>query len=217
MKHTPKDHVLAVVKAGLNAIPTVGGPIASLIGDYVPMSTQSSIEHATEALAEKVNELEGRIDPDAVNKDDFSELFKSCYFVIVRTNREEKLRAAASILANILLRPGDPAKSSYEELDHLIRCVDALSIGAISLLGAARCIAATAGQGAQRSFHFPQLRSAFASLDASLIMSLISELRALNLLRVQEGAIRMPEHGEVLIEVTPIGERLVDRFIEGRM
>jgi hypothetical protein len=217
MKHTAKDHALAIVKAGISAIPAIGGPIASLIGDYVPTSTQSAIERSTEILAEKINNLQDRIDVNAVNKDDFSELFKSCYLVIVRTNREEKLRAAASILANILLRPGDPSKSPYEELDHLIRCVDTLSIGAISVLGAARHIALAAGQGAQRSFHFPQLRDAFRSLDASLVMSLVSESRALNLLRVQEGATRMPEHGEVLIELTPIGERLVDRFIEGAM
>src|SRR4029077_18768661 len=84
----------------------------------------------------------------SVNKDDFSELFKSCYLVTVRTNREQKLQAATAILANLLLRPSDPAKSSYEELDHLIRCIDALSIGAITVLGAARTIAATSGQGA---------------------------------------------------------------------
>src|SRR5579863_5912580 len=120
MKHTAKDHALAIVKAGISAIPAIGGPIASLIGDYVPTSTQSAIERSTEILAEKINNLQDRIDVNAVNKDDFSELFKSCYLVIVRTNREEKLRAAASILANILLRPGDPSKSPYEELDHLI-------------------------------------------------------------------------------------------------
>lgn len=217
MTHSTKDHLLAVVKAGLSAIPTVGGPIASLIGDYVPSSTQVAIERATKILGEKVDELQERLDVDAVNKHDFSELFKSCYLVIVRTNREEKLHAATAILANILLRPGDPAKSPYEELDHLIRCVDTLSIGAISVLGAARRIATAAGQGTQRSFQFAQLRSAFQSLDTSLIMSLVSELRALNLLRVQEGGIRMQDYGEVLIEVTPIGERLVDRFIEGKM
>jgi hypothetical protein len=132
--------------------------------------------------------MQERIDVEAVNKEDFSELFKSCYLVIVRSNREEKLQAAAAILANILLRPGDPAKSSYEELDHLIRCIDLLSIGAISVLGAARRIAETAGQGMQRSVPFNQLRSAFTTFDASLVMSFVSELRSLNLLRTQEGA-----------------------------
>ena len=47
-------------------------------------------------------------------------------------------------------------------------------------------------------------------------MSLVSELSALNLVRIQEGGIRMPDHSEILIEVTPIGVRLVERFIEGK-
>lgn len=119
MTHSAKDHALAIIKAGINLVPVVGGPIASLIGDYLPTSTQAAIERSTELLAQKLDALIDRIDVEALNKDDFSELFKSCYLVIVRTNREAKLQAAAAILANLLLRAGDPAKSSYEELDHL--------------------------------------------------------------------------------------------------
>lgn len=217
MTHSAKDHALAIIKAGINLVPVVGGPIASLIGDYVPTSTQAAIERSIELLAQKLDSLKDRIDVAALNKNDFSELFKSCYLVIVRTNREEKLQAAAAILANLLLRPGDPAKSSYEELDHLVRCIDTLSIGAIAVLGAARTTAATSGQGTQRSFQFGQLRTSFPGYEPSLLMSLVSELRALNLVRVQEGGIRMPDHGEILIEVTPIGLRLVEQFIEGKM
>jgi hypothetical protein len=216
MTHSAKDHALAIIKAGINLVPIVGGPIASLIGDYVPTSTQAAIEHSTELLAQKLDTLKDRIDVEALNKDDFSELFKSCYLVIARTNREEKLQAAAAILANLLLRPDDPKKSSYEELDHLIRCIDALSIGAIAVLGAARTTAANSGQGTQRSFQFGQLRTSFPEFEPSLLMSLVSELRALNLVRIQEGGIRMPDYGDLLVEVTPIGLRLVEQFIEGK-
>jgi hypothetical protein len=215
---TPKDHVIAVIKAGLNAVPVVGGSIASLIADYVPTSTEHSIEEAMKLLAEKLASLEGRIDVEAVNKEDFSELFKSCYLVIVRSNRQEKLHAAASLMANLLLRSNDPKKSSYEELDHFVRCLDALSIGAILVLGAAhRIVTASSASISQRSFHFPQLRSLFSQYDPSLLMSLVSELRSVNLLRVQDGGIRMPDHDEVLLELTPIGQRFVERFIEGNM
>jgi hypothetical protein len=44
MKKTAGDHALAVIKAGLNAVPVVGGSIASLIGDYIPTATQKTIE-----------------------------------------------------------------------------------------------------------------------------------------------------------------------------
>lgn len=116
-------------------MPVVGGSIASLIGDYVPLSTQRSIEKTTELLKQKLTALEGRIDTEAVNKDEFSDLFKSCYLVVVRTTQEEKLRAASGILANLFLKPGDPEKLSYSELDHFVRCLDGLSIGAIVTLG----------------------------------------------------------------------------------
>jgi hypothetical protein len=77
---SPRDHALTVVKAALNLIPSVGGALASLIGDYVPTSTQRSIDETMSLLGEKLLSLEGRIDVDAVNKEDFSELFKSRRF-----------------------------------------------------------------------------------------------------------------------------------------
>jgi hypothetical protein len=92
-----------------------------------------------------------------------------------------------------------------------------LSVGAISVLGASRRIATSAASGSQGNFHFPQLRSAFPNFDASLLMSLVTELRSLNLLRVQEGAVRLPQHDECLLELTPIGRRFVERFIEGNI
>lgn len=216
-RKSASDHALALIKAGMNAVPIVGGPIASLIGDYLPMSTQRNIEKTVSFLGEKLNILEGRIDVELVDKDDFSELFKSCYLIVLRSHREEKLRAAANLLANMLLRPGDPSKASYEELDHLVRCLDGLSSGAISVLGAARHIAMSANSGGQGRFHFSQLAISFPQFDSSLLMSLASELRGFNLLRVQEGDIRLPDHAELLLEVTPIGQRFIDRFIEGNI
>jgi hypothetical protein len=106
-RKSASDHALAVIKAGLNAVPYVGGPIASLIGDYVPTSTQRAAERTIELLAEKLTAMEGRIDVEQVNKEEFAELFKSCYLVVMRSHREEKLRAVAALMANLLLRPGD--------------------------------------------------------------------------------------------------------------
>jgi hypothetical protein len=211
------DHALATIKALINLVPLVGGAIASLIGDYVPVSTQGAVERTIHFLGDKLTSLEARIDVDLVDKEEFSELFKSCYLVIIRSHREEKLRAAANLLANLLLRPGDPCKASYEELDHFVRCLDALSTGAISVLGAARQIAMKASSGGQGQFYFLQLRNLFPEFEASFLMSLVSELRGLNLLRVQERPIRTPDYGEVSLELTPIGRRFVDQFIEGNM
>ena len=133
------EHALAIIKAGLSAIPAVGGPIGSLIGDYVPTATERSINQAIELLKFKIEELGDRIDPNVVNKDQFAELFKSCYLIIVRTHQKEKLKAATALLANILLKDEDPDKMNYNELDHYARCIDSLSVGAIEAIG--HCVA----------------------------------------------------------------------------
>jgi hypothetical protein len=147
---------------------------------------------------------------EAVNKEDFSKLFKSCYLVAVRSNRNEKLNAAAALLANLLLKPGDPAKFSYDELDHLVWCLEALSIGAIAVLGAVRKLA---DSNENRMIKFNLLQDLFPQFEFSLLMSLVSELRALNLVRVQdEGAIRMPDRSGIGIELAPIGRRFFERF-----
>jgi hypothetical protein len=209
-----QDAGLVTIKAIVNAIPVVGGSLASLI-ELIPTATQRDTEKAFGFLGEKINELQHRIDVDTVDQDEFAELLKSCLMVMARTHREEKLHAAANILANLLLRPEDPAKSSYEELDHLVRCLDALSIGAITVLGATRRAAAIPGTPGR--INFDQLRPQFSQMEASLLMSLASELNALNLLHITEPPLKTPDYANYTLELTPIGKRFVEQFIEGSM
>ena len=108
MTKQASDHAISVFKAGLSAVPVVGGAIASLIGDYVPSATERSIVLAIEELEQYVRSLGDRVNPDTVNKEQFSELFKSCYLVIIRTHQQEKRSAAVRLIANILLQEGDP-------------------------------------------------------------------------------------------------------------
>ena len=168
--------------------------LASLIGDYVLTSSQAAIEQTTGLLSE-LDVLRDRIDIGAANKEDFSELFKSCHLVVVRSNREEKLQAAAAILANILFALVSRPRSSYEELDHLIRLLirSRLHRGNICPWSyparpGNRCEVRELG------FQFDQLRSEFSNFDASFVMSLVVKLTALNLLRTQEGAIKLPDY-----------------------
>jgi hypothetical protein len=214
---TRRDAFLTGLKAILNLKGgEKGAAIAGFISDVIPTSAQQAIETALDSLAEKVSELETRINTKTINEEELADLFKGFQRVITNTNREEKLRAAANILANALLPPGDPSKSSYEELDHLMHCVDALSIGAIAALGAARQIS-LAFSSSNGAFHFPELRNKFPSNDPDLLMSLVSQLRGLHLIRVQDAPIGNPDYTGSLLGLTPIGFRFADRFIEGRM
>ena len=100
MTKQASDHAISVIKAGLSAVPGVGGPIASLIGDYVPSAAERSTRLAMEELRQRIDSLGDRIDPGAVNQEEFAELFKSCYLVIVRTH-QQKNEAPLFVLSRI--------------------------------------------------------------------------------------------------------------------
>jgi hypothetical protein len=179
-KKAKSDHALAIIKARISAVPGIGGPIASLIGDYVRSATQRSIETALELLKQKLEMFHDRIDVESVNKDEFAELFKSCYLSIVRTHQKTRLNAAANLIANILLRNGDPDKLYYTELDHFARCLETLSIGAIETLGHVVAIAKKVKPDDYRvqpvRFNFEDLKKRMPDTDSFLAMGLVGEL-----------------------------------------
>lgn len=218
-KKTKSDHAIAIIKAGVSAVPYIGGSIASLIGDYVPSATQKSIEATLEILKQKLEELADRIDPNVVNKDEFAKLFKSCYLSIVRTQQRKKLNAAANILANILLRDGDPEKLTYTELDHFARCLEALSIGAIETLGHTVDIGRKSKPQEYRiqpvRFNFEQLQGQMPKTDAFLLMGLIGELNSANLIHLA-GAPQTatPAYANYPIQLTPLGVWFCEQLFE---
>lgn len=219
MKKTRGEHALAIVKAGINAVPLVGGPIASLIGDYIPTATQQTIENTLKNVSYRVEALGNRIDPNAVNKDEFAELFKSAYLVIMRTHNEAKLKGAANLIVNILLRPGDTEKLSYTELDHYARCLDQLSAGAVQVLAHAVSLAEQnePGRVAERSvrINFENLQVRAGDMSPSLLMGLVGELDSCNLIhRAGVPSVRTPDYGNYALEVTPLGARFARRLLE---
>ena len=219
MEKTRGEHALAILKAGINAVPLVGGAIASLIGDYIPTATQQTIEKTLKDVSERVEALGNRIDPSAVNKDEFAELFKTTYLVIMRTHNEAKLKGAANLIVNILLRPGDAEKLSYTELDHYARCLDQLSAGAIQVLAHAVALAEhnEPGHLTERSvrINFDDLQARAGAVSSSLLMGLVGELDSCNLIhRAGVPSIRTPDYANYALEVTPLGARFARRLLE---
>lgn len=218
MNKPASDHALAIVKAGLNAVPVFGGPLASLIGDYIPTATQRSVDKAITQLQAQIVALGDRVNVDAVNRDEFAELFKTAYLIIVRSHHEARLSAAANLIANLLLRPGDQQKLSYTELDHFARCLDHLSRGAMHVL--ARSVAIAEQQAPDFLEHkslpivFHQLQAELSELSPSLLMGLIGELDGFNLMhRAGVPDIRTADYGNYSLEVTPLGARFVKHLL----
>ena len=219
LRKSTSDHAIAAVKAAVSAVPVFGGAIANLIGDYVPSSTEKSIEKALNLLNERLRRLGERLDPEAVDKDEFAELFKSSYLLIVRTHQDAKLRGAANLLANLLLKEGDSQKLDYTELDHFFRSLDSLSGGAIGVLGHAYKLATASPSqdpfSESISLNFANLQEQWPEMDPSLLMGLVGELNSVNLLHLlgSPGA-RTADYANYPIELTPMGARFVKHILE---
>ena len=217
--HKPaSEHALAVIKAGLNAVPVVGGSIASLIGDYIPTATQRNVQETLESLRRRIEFLGNRIDVEVINREEFAEVFKSAYLVIVRTHQSAKLRAAVLLVSNVLLREGDPEKLSYTEIDHYVRCLDLLSVGGIQTLAHAVRLAEEREPNvlADRSvrINFEDLQACQPAIAPSLLMGLVGELDTLNLVhRAGVPDIRSPNYGNYPLEVTPLGGRFAKHLL----
>lgn len=217
MTASAREVALSLVKAGLSLHSPLGGALASLLGDVVQAHTEHAQAHAMELLDERLTTLESRIDLSAVDRDELAELFKSCYLVILRTHHEQKLRAATSLLANLLLRMDDPERLSYNELDHFVRCLDGLSVGAIEALGSAFRMASQQARHVEAEsfrFNFEDLQRRRPGTSADLLMGLVGELGAMNLIHLAGvPGIRTANYANYPLELTPLGTRFVTRLL----
>lgn len=187
------------------------------MGDYVKTSTDRHLEESFKLLAATVSKLEGRIDVESVDKEEFAELFKSCYLVLVRTNRAERRKAAVNLIANILLAKDDPARLSYTELDHFVRCLDMLSIGAL------RCVALIYKDipdpptRVRKTIEFGRLANQLSGFDSDLLMGLLGELSGLNLVHLTgRPGIPTQNYGNYPIELNSLGARFVHSVMTWR-
>lgn len=101
-KSKASDHVANIVKATLNAVPILGGSIASLIDDYIPESRQKRIEEFSKSLAEEMERLADSLDETYVKTDEFAYLFTRVYQDVTRDYQQEKLVAYRNMLVNSL-------------------------------------------------------------------------------------------------------------------
>lgn len=204
----------------------VGGALSPFFG--VPAAVIETIwdgldeaaqDRAALCLAARVNELGERIDAAAAESANFLDLAKNCYLVVRRTQQEEKLRAAANILANALLKSGDPDKLQFTELDHFTRCLESVSLGSIQVLGKAIEYAKTQRKRVEAEVvkvDFKWLREQFP-IDSHLLMGLVGELVAFNLL-FSRGTGNTSFENDIYwslgIETTPLGYRFSEYILE---
>ena len=209
LKKTKIDNVFNFIKIGFATIPWCGG-IATLMDEYIPKSTEIALNKFLKYVGEKIKELEDKIDFKTINEEEFAETFKSCYLGVIRTTREEKIKIFARIFANIFLKEGESEKIKYEELDHLVRTIDNLSVGSLKVMVIAYKYSKN---NKNKGFNFETLFKLIDGIDVYLAFGLVNELNTANLLHIKTyPTVITANYGNFPIEITELGIRFVEKF-----
>lgn len=126
-----RDHIANLIKAAFNLVPVFGGPISSLIDDYIPETRQKRIEEFSVALAEEMERLSHRIDESRINTEEFTFLFVRVYENVSKQYQTEKLIAYRNILVNSLIVDIDA--SIQERYLHLVEQLTPLHLRVLSV------------------------------------------------------------------------------------
>jgi hypothetical protein len=212
VKYKPQDHALALLKAAVNGVPVYGSFLGSLLSDYLPSATQRAFELLAKTVEARLKQLEGRLDAEVIDKDQFVELTKSTFLVVVRSHNEERIKAAANLLSNILLKNGDNQKLPYTELDHFARALESLSNGALKLFGEVVNLDRSDGRYnvSGRALHsIASLRGTLNYPNNHLLVGLARELSGWHLLDVSVPPVRSLDDGEVSVSLTELAKQFV--------
>ena len=97
LSKTKLDHTLSVLKAAANAIPYVGGPLGSLLSDYLPDSVEKRKTEFLTKLAEELDAVQDKLQSDFVSKDYFISTFMQSFRRAIENHQEEKVNAFRAI------------------------------------------------------------------------------------------------------------------------
>lgn len=100
---TPGDMAQSLVKSVGNFVPIFGGPITSLLNDYIPSEVSKrkddllvALQHDFQILAEEINEKN-------LNRPAFISLFMQSFKSAMATEKDEKIECYRAIIANSLI------------------------------------------------------------------------------------------------------------------
>lgn len=97
---TKLDHALSVVKAAANAIPYVGGPLGSLLSDYLPNSVEKRKTEFIGKLGQELESVQDRLQNDVISKEYFISIFMQSFRRAIESSQEEKVGAFRAIIVN---------------------------------------------------------------------------------------------------------------------
>jgi hypothetical protein len=126
------EHVVNALKALFNAVPIVGGSVASLMDDYIPTTRDKRMQEFAQAVADEFERVGERIDGSKIDTDEFAYMFTKVFQDVSRDYQKEKLSAYRNILVNSLLV--DVPAALQESYLHRVEALTSLHIRVLSYL-----------------------------------------------------------------------------------
>lgn len=127
------NHVVNVVKAAISAIPIIGGPISSLVNDYIPNKKLKRLLDFTKHLSKNIERFKDEIDEEFVKTDEFAYLFEQTYKLVLENYQKEKLDSLLALLVNSL-RCRDLKADTMEYYLKKIETLSPLHLGLLRFL-----------------------------------------------------------------------------------
>ena len=122
------------VKALTAAVPVLGGPISTIIGDIQSMRRGKRFLELINGLREDLHDFSDRVNTEFVLKEDFLDIFEQTARKAAMTRQEARRIAFRHILSNAILSPD----VSYDEIEEFLSLVERLWEEHIFMLGILR-------------------------------------------------------------------------------
>lgn len=113
------DHALTVALAGLQAVPVIGGVIATFIDEYVPRRKRRRLVSFVQDLSARLRVDADRVDREFVRTEDLGDLLEDVLDAAQQRRNEEKHHYYAAALANSLTRERPDAVDREKMLEVL--------------------------------------------------------------------------------------------------
>jgi len=127
---TKSDIAIGLVKAAVNAIPAVGGPLGSLMGDFIPTELDKRRDSLLLELEREFKRLENKINTETLKKPYFISLFLQSFRSAMAAEEKEKLDCYKAIIINSALIQ----EPNIDEMKIMLRITDNLTPLHIKLL-----------------------------------------------------------------------------------
>lgn len=206
--------VMPLVQAMVGCLGPAGAFLSTWVSARLQESTNESIDLSLRLLRARLERLEGRVADAIEDESETAELIKLWIWVASRSHHESKLRAAANLVANHLLKKSDRERLTFSETDLFMHSLDSLSVGALEVLLTAHELAKfeTRADPSRELVRvdFGRIHQRMPATDSSLLMGMIGELDRFNLLhKLGSPGVRQENYQNYPIEMTPLGWRLV--------